>query len=35
MDRPQVWRAGRDASHVQGARYVVNEIRPLVGGVSY
>jgi osmotically-inducible protein OsmY len=30
----QVWRAGRDASRVQGVRYVVNEIRPLMGVVQ-
>lgn len=29
----QVFRAGRDASHVQGVKYVVNEIRPRVGAV--
>ena len=31
----QVWRAGHYASQVQGVRYVVNEIRPQVGAVSY
>jgi osmotically-inducible protein OsmY len=31
----QVWRAARDASQVRDVRYVVNEIRPLVGTVSY
>ena len=30
----QVMRAGRDASKVQGVRYVVNEIRPRLGTVS-
>ena len=30
----QVWRAGRDASQVSGVKYVVNEIRPLMGKVG-
>jgi osmotically-inducible protein OsmY len=30
----QVRRAGREASHVQGVRFVVNEIRPQVGRVT-
>ena len=30
----QVMRAGRDASKVQGVRYVVNEIRPRLGTVA-
>jgi osmotically-inducible protein OsmY len=30
----QVWRAGRDASQVAGVKYVVNEIRPLMGKVG-
>jgi len=35
MTQGQVYRAGRAASQVQGVRYVVNEIRPRVGVVSY
>jgi len=35
MTQGQVLRAGRDASKVQGVRYVVNEIRPKLGTVSY
>jgi len=31
----QVWRVGRDVSRVQGVKYVVNEIRPRVGVVTY
>ena len=31
----QVLRAGRAASHVQGVRHVVNEIRPRVGIVTH
>jgi osmotically-inducible protein OsmY len=31
----QIRRAGRDASSVQGVRFVVNDIRARVGGVSY
>jgi osmotically-inducible protein OsmY len=30
----QVYRAGRDAAGVPGVRYVVNEIRPVVGAVT-
>ena len=30
----QVRRAGRDASHVAGVKFVVNEIRPQLGAVS-
>lgn len=29
----QAWRAGRDAGRVHGVKYVVNEIRPRVGGI--
>jgi len=35
MTQGQVYRASRAASQVQGVRYVVNEIRPRVGVVSY
>ena len=35
MTQGQVWRAARDAGRVQDVRYVVNEIRPRVGTVSY
>jgi osmotically-inducible protein OsmY len=31
----QVRRAGREASHVQGVRFVVNEIRPQLGAVTH
>ena len=34
MTSGQVHRAGRDAGKVTGVRYVVNEIRPLVGVVT-
>jgi len=34
MTSGQVMRAGREASKVQGVRYVVNEIRPRLGTVS-
>ena len=34
MTSGQVMRAGRDASKVQGVRYVVNEIRPQLGTVA-
>ncbi len=30
----QVYRAGRDAAGVTGVKYVVNEIRPMVGAVT-
>ena len=33
MTQGQVRRAGRDASHVAGVKFVVNEIRPQLGAV--
>jgi hypothetical protein len=35
MSNGQVMRANRDARSVDGVRYVVNEIRPKVGAVTY
>lgn len=32
MTAGQAWRAARDANRVDGVKYVVNEIRPRVGG---